>query len=53
MFVLIMIIGIFASATEDDAEENQSVEKAVVERTTGAEATPPPTSMPEAVPTQL
>lgn len=51
LFVLIMIIGIFASATEDDAEENQSVEKAVVERTTGAEATPPPTSMPEAVPT--
>ena len=51
LFVLLMIIGIIASATEDDEEETPSVEKTVAERTTGTEVTPPPTSMPEAVPT--
>ena len=51
LFVLLMIIGIIASATEVDEEVNPSVEKTVPERTNDSEVTPPSAGIPEAVPT--
>ena len=51
LFVVLIIIGIIATALGDDTEEPTSAAQTITERTTGTEATALPTRMPTAVPT--